>query len=128
MSELKPCPFCGRESRVGKTSYNCTLENLRKTYPDKNQTHGYFVSCMYCGGSMKAVSFYDTEEEAIQAWNTRPDSVEQESQQSEWVSESDAIRMIRFAYDKGIDWTNRHRTKNCMSVDDVVHHLVPQKG
>ena len=51
-----------------------------------------------------------------------------ESKQSEWVSESDAIRMIRFAYDKGIDWTNRHRTKNCMSVDDVVHHLVPQKG
>ena len=46
----------------------------------------------------------------------------------EWVSKEDAIRMIRFAYDKGIDWTNRHRTKNCMSVDDVVHHLVPQKG
>ena len=51
-----------------------------------------------------------------------------ESKQSEWVSKEDAIRMIRFSYDKGIDWTNRHRIKNCMSADDVVNHLIPQKG
>lgn len=47
--ELKPCPFCGGEAQTGK-SYSGF----------------YSVECMNCG--MQS-GYYDTESEAITAWN-----------------------------------------------------------
>lgn len=53
MTELKPCPFCGREARTLKLD-NWTVDCLKLT-------------CIAHGLRME----YETEEEAIKAWNTR---------------------------------------------------------
>ena len=52
IEELKPCPFCGGDAEITKWH------------------EGYFVECkkQRCGGTIGA---YKTEEEAIEAWNTR---------------------------------------------------------
>lgn len=61
LEELKPCPFCG-----GKAF-------LRKYYYSGGEP-AYYVEC---GGVKSTCSVmpstwsYDTEEEAIEAWNTR---------------------------------------------------------
>ena len=57
MSELKPCPFCGGEAET------LTAESM----------HGgnlYGVMCANCAGRSDV---YDTEAEAIAAWNSRAD-------------------------------------------------------
>lgn len=53
MTELKPCPFCGREARIwqGFDYYRVACESQYE-----------------CAGQ---VGPYDTEEEAINAWNRR---------------------------------------------------------
>lgn len=58
MSELLPCPFCGGEAKI------LTAESM----------HGgnlYGVMCDCCAGR---ADVYDTEAEAIEAWNTRADT------------------------------------------------------
>ena len=53
--ELKPCPFCGREAKV---------------YQDER---GYYVSCTHCftvvGYEADPCNDFQTEAEAIAAWN-----------------------------------------------------------
>lgn len=58
MNELKSCPFCGGEAFLSEfiydLAYGCVITN--------------FVECNGC----HATTFeYDTEEEAIEAWNRR---------------------------------------------------------
>ena len=54
MTELKPCPFCGRDGRIIRV-------------------YGYFVP--YCTNEScilyKIDVCYDTKEKAIEAWNRR---------------------------------------------------------
>lgn len=64
MSELKPCPFCG-----GEAEYKATFCNCRGVLLDPGMYH--FVACknrcvtrLFVRGTSK--------EEAIKAWNTRP--------------------------------------------------------
>ena len=63
MTELKPCPFCGRSF----------LEVGHVFNPDAFWDGGllgedyYRISCGYCNLVMK----WDTEREAIEAWNRR---------------------------------------------------------
>ena len=52
--KLKPCPFCDGEATVIKPEDNCR--------------RGYNVDCL--NGDVWTKS-YDTEQEAINAWNTR---------------------------------------------------------
>ena len=48
MFELKPCPFCGDDANI--------------------VTGNTWVHCMGCGAE---TDYYDTVEEAIEAWNRR---------------------------------------------------------
>lgn len=57
MTELKPCPFCGGENV--ETSY-------KDTFSGDFRRGVYCADC--CGG---IYPYYDTEAEAISAWNTR---------------------------------------------------------
>lgn len=53
MSELKPCPFCGGKAIVDMDEYCCW---------------DWHAWCFNCNCD---VGHYATEEEAIEAWNTR---------------------------------------------------------
>jgi Lar family restriction alleviation protein len=55
MAELLPCPFCGGEARIGVEKY---------WYPKVSRR----AICEKCYSS---TGWYDTEEQAINAWNTR---------------------------------------------------------
>lgn len=58
MTELKPCPFCGGEKAI--RLWRDESENL------------YTVACDFTkGGCGVSCGYYEHEEEAIQAWNTR---------------------------------------------------------
>ena len=52
MAELKPCPFCGGKAKLHKA------------------IHGkYWVECTTLGELDFYIKYYDTPEEAIEAWN-----------------------------------------------------------
>ena len=53
MEQLKPCPFCGGEAKVLYLPNKC----------------GWNVYCRMCEVEM----LYDSEQEAIEAWNRRVD-------------------------------------------------------
>lgn len=55
MTELKPCPFCGGEAEI------LTAESMRG---------GYLFGIM-CNDCCSRGDVYETEAEAIAAWNTR---------------------------------------------------------
>lgn len=57
--ELKPCPFCGGEA--------CMQEHVFHGY-----TSTYGVVCLDCCAETR--QFYDTKEEAAEAWNRRADN------------------------------------------------------
>ena len=69
MNELKPCPFCGNQPVVGK--YEPRLYR-----PVMN--HTYCIVCCECemmfGWDCDYGGRFDTEEEAIEAWNRRIDN------------------------------------------------------
>lgn len=56
MTELKPCPFCGGGAYIHRTDF-------------LNAESVYGVRCCDCESSSSQL--YDTELEAIEAWNTR---------------------------------------------------------
>lgn len=55
MNKLKACPFCGADARVGCEKYYNPRVSRR-------------IICTQCYSSS---GWYDTEEEAIEAWNKR---------------------------------------------------------
>lgn len=57
MTKLKPCPFCGGEA------------STYVAYDDN-----YYVCCDECGCGLPV---YNTEEEAIEAWNKRVSEVQE---------------------------------------------------
>ena len=56
MTDLKPCPFCGGEGVVQRREYKGYMET-------------FGVVCFDCCAETRP--FYNTEEEAIKAWNRR---------------------------------------------------------
>ena len=58
MTELKPCPFCGGEA-----------ETKRHKFFVGSDTYG--VVCTKC--EARTSQFFDTQAEAIEAWNRRAD-------------------------------------------------------
>lgn len=59
--ELKPCPFCGADA-VNSSHISCDC--CGKSYTG-------IINCISCGAE---VSHFDTDDEAIKAWNTRADT------------------------------------------------------
>ena len=55
MTELKPCPFCGGEAET------LTAESM----------HGGYLFGIMCSDCRSRGDVYNTEAEAIEAWNTR---------------------------------------------------------
>lgn len=53
MDNLKPCPFCGGEAAIIEA-----VDGVR-----------FVAGCLHCG--IELPFLYDTNEEAIEAWNTR---------------------------------------------------------
>lgn len=56
MTDLKPCPFCGGEGVVQRHEY-------------EGYTDTFGVVCFDCCAETR--QFYNTKEEAIEAWNRR---------------------------------------------------------
>lgn len=56
VEDLKPCPFCGGEAKINRI-VNTFYQYAR-----------YFSSCTRCSAESKV---FETEQEAIEAWNTR---------------------------------------------------------
>lgn len=72
-NELKPCPFCGGEAVV-KPDY-------------RYQTSRYICECLSCG--VENARVFDSEEDSIKAWNTRP------AQREVNITEDMAIDLVR---------------------------------
>ena len=64
MNELKPCPFCGGEAKI-MTHESYVPESWRSL------VGVYGVVCTSCRAG--GYQFWDTEEQAIAAWNRRAD-------------------------------------------------------
>lgn len=64
MKELKPCPFCG-----GKANYYCEeLDWADWGYISATKYYNTYVECEECGAGTAS---FDTEQQAIDAWNRR---------------------------------------------------------
>lgn len=71
MSELKPCPFCGGDSEIKDDGYwNVEFDNLTmaETDCDIKSPDMYWAECEACHSLS---GYYETEEEAVDAWNRR---------------------------------------------------------
>lgn len=84
----KPCPFCGSEARI-RDLYDV----VDWTDDDEPITERMFVC--ECAGVECWVSpvtdAFDTEEEAIEAWNRRSEALEQEPK-SEWQKDHEILK------------------------------------
>jgi Lar family restriction alleviation protein len=87
---LKPCPFCGSEAQLA--SYN-SCDCCGKAWN----------GCVNCPGCGAEISHRDTDEEAIAAWNTRPEA-------ADLISEyRGALEEVRGC----LDWI-QHQAENAM--------------
>jgi len=88
--KLLPCPFCGLSKH---------LDICKTDYPNVGGVV-YHVSCRTkgCHGHIWAcgTGLFETEPEAIKAWNTRPDSL------AELEKEKDSYKMLVFELDNGL--------------------------
>ena len=70
MEELKPCPFCGGEATLERSStiFIGQVYSDRYKEPIASQNHGFSVRCNKCGCQ---TCWWHKEKEAIEAWNKR---------------------------------------------------------
>lgn len=69
MSEikLKPCPFCGGEAKLSKFTMRESVKDQHGIFPGKE----YPVCRVVCTSCGTRTAQWDSEEEAIAAWNRR---------------------------------------------------------
>lgn len=67
--KLKPCPFCGSKAKV----------KIKPHMPCEHVMFGYYVTCSNIKCHVLLLTgTRDTKEEAIEAWNTRADNVQED--------------------------------------------------
>ena len=68
---LKPCPFCGGKAKVLEGTTSNIFGHLFYDYCVKCTDCSAFLGLYQVGDSAEFGLLYDTEKEAIEAWNTR---------------------------------------------------------
>lgn len=68
MEELKPCPFCGGEAELGEFLGVVPEIDENGAYIDAETEYYAWCYCTECG--ITTID-YDTDAEAIEAWNRR---------------------------------------------------------
>lgn len=96
--DLLPCPFCGSEANV------CHLIS-------KNEPTEYGVSCVSCLANKR---WYDTEAEAVEAWNTRTPT------ESAEVDLDDLKKAVRSYFNA---FNGRYQSMLHNHGDDVIDYL-----
>lgn len=68
---LKPCPMCGGEASIGKT----TIQRQKDDAGNYGTFTGYSVNCIYCGVNNRGIAEgFKTEERAAEQWNQRTEA------------------------------------------------------
>lgn len=60
--KLKPCPFCGGEAKLVLEFQYLGIMHVKELF---------YARCSECGTRVSGSTFWDSEEEAIAAWNRR---------------------------------------------------------
>ena len=69
--ELKACPFCGCDAGIGTVIYDQESDTAKLN----GQRKFWYVNCIACGANNRGLVGFQSEAEAIEAWNRRqPDS------------------------------------------------------
>lgn len=71
-NELKPCPFCGN-TNIHKTNCRELEDCAHFEVCDTDILYFAYVCSVNHGGCGATTGYYETEEEAIEAWNRRAD-------------------------------------------------------
>ena len=73
MAELKPCPFCGGEAVLKDNAYGCGVYDCAGALADTHYEEPtvFWCECKECGATANG---WDTDGEAIEAWNRRADN------------------------------------------------------
>lgn len=95
--ELKPCPFCGGDAKI-------KCGEIVNRYNTAVYRH-YHVECMSCGVDTR---YFDTEADAIEAWNLRAERTAKIRQTVEELKAAEPERK------KG-KWSN-YKDEHCCSV------------
>jgi len=109
MSDLKPCPFCGKEP------------NQKGTELGDRPCFYYECENPKCGAS--EMGWHDTEQEAIDAWNNRP--IEDALQARIKELENAAIVWHKYPEEKPIDgrhlfWDSDGNAPHVLPYNDIV--------
>ncbi len=86
MTNLKPCPFCGKEPAICRTDHCPAYDRLE---------HRYYIVCMGCEKmKIRSRKSYSRKSSAARAWNTRPpapDSMTADEELNSYKDSRDSI-------------------------------------
>jgi len=73
MTNLKPCPFCGGEASSKGIVRHAISKEPNAWWEDGSPVEdAFFCNCIVCGANnQNIIGGFQTEEKAIEAWNTR---------------------------------------------------------
>jgi hypothetical protein len=118
MSEIKPCPFCGKRGILRKT--------ILKYYVVRCQNEKCNMIVQHHVGTMR--------EEAIETWNTRPAEDTLRSERDEWRKDAERLAELvessRRAYDlMGLNGVDRITPEGFDNFEQalITHHALVEK-